>query len=84
MSDTPYITDDSRDDPQESEGDSDNSREDLQETDDEKRDLEWLDRYFDKIEEERGDNDSDSYACECWDEPNFNSADHGYYLDFSS
>jgi hypothetical protein len=49
-----------------------------------------LDSYFGKSEEERetddsgATNDSDAYVYEGLDEPNYISADHGYYPDLSS
>jgi hypothetical protein len=52
-------------------------------TDDDTRDQEWLDQYFDKLEAEKGTDDSDAYVCEDWDQPNYISVDHAYYPDLS-
>jgi hypothetical protein len=83
MSDPPYVTDDSRDDPLESEGDPDDNSDDLLDLDSDARDQEGLDQYFDKLEAERGTDDSDAYVCETWDQPNYISADHDHFSSLS-
>jgi hypothetical protein len=48
-----------------------------------------FDSYFDKSDEERATDvsdtadGSDAYVCEGWDEPNYISANHAYYPDLS-
>jgi hypothetical protein len=49
-----------------------------------------LNRYFNKSDEKRAadvsdtTDGSDAYVCAGWDEPNYISADHAYYPDLSS
>jgi hypothetical protein len=62
---------------------TDNTRDDVGNSDND------LDSYFDKSDEERETDvsdttdGSDDYVCEGWDEPNYIPANHAYYPDLS-
>jgi hypothetical protein len=62
---------------------TDDTRDDVGYSDDD------LNSYFDKSDEERAidvsdtTDGSDAYVCEGWDEPNYICADHAYYPDLS-
>jgi hypothetical protein len=79
-----YVTDDTRDALSLSDDGPEDRFEDSVDSDSDARDQEWLDNYFDRLEVERGTDDSDAYVCEGWDEPNYISADHAFYPDLSS
>jgi hypothetical protein len=81
MDDSLYITDDER----ENARGSDEVREEPSEGPRKERKpwVEWMDSVFGRLEGESTDDDSDALVCEGLDEPNYISADHGYYPDIS-
>jgi hypothetical protein len=87
MSDTSYVTDDARDDLEESKDDTEVGSEDCCEDhqDSKGRPLlaVWYDQYFGRVEGASDDGNLDALVGEGFDEPNYIYANHGYYPSIS-
>jgi hypothetical protein len=81
MSDTHYVKNDGRDDLSVSDDEQEDSHEDQQGVKFRPMWAIWYDQYFGKLAGASDDDNSDALVCEGWDEPNYISADHGYYPD---